>query len=133
MVRAVADTHTVIWYVKADRRLSPTAKTTIDDAAAAGDIVLVSAITFVEIVFLIDRGRIDASTFDVVLQAFARPNAVLVEAAVDHDIARALYEVPHAEVPELGDRIIAATAAAAGVPVISRDRKIRLSRVPTIW
>ena len=35
MPRAVADTHTVIWYVMADRRLSPRAKAAIDDAGNA--------------------------------------------------------------------------------------------------
>jgi predicted nucleic acid-binding protein len=31
------------------------------------------------------------------------------------------------------DRIIAATALHLGLPLISRDRKIQLSSVPTIW
>ncbi len=42
MPHAVADTHAVIWYVMADRRLSSRAKAAIDDAAAAGDTILVS-------------------------------------------------------------------------------------------
>ena len=133
MPHAVADTHAVIWYVMADRRLSLRAKAAIDDAAAAGDTILVSGITFVEMVYLVDKGRIDAATYEVVLEALARPRAVLVEAPVDQGIAQAMRKVPRSEVPELGDRVIAATAIAYGVPVISRDGKIRLSSVPTIW
>ena len=133
MPRAVADTHTVIWYVKADARLSARAKATIDDAAAVGDTILVSAITFVEIVYLVDKGRVDAATLDIVLQALGRPKAVLVESPVDRAVARAMQQVPRSEVPELGDRVIAATAVAAGVPVISRDGAIQASRVATIW
>ncbi len=37
MIRAVADTHAVIWYLYNDARLSPTARTWIEDAAAAGE------------------------------------------------------------------------------------------------
>jgi len=37
------------------------------------------------------------------------------------------------QVPDLPDRIIAATASLHGVPLISRDRAIRLSGLPTIW
>ncbi len=133
MPHAVADTHAVIWYVMADRRLSPRAKAAIDDAAAAGDTILVSGITFVEMVYLVDKGRIDAATYEVVLEALARPRAVLVEAPVERGIAQAMRQVPRSEVPELGDRVIAATAIAYRVPVISRDGKIRLSSVPTIW
>ena len=37
------------------------------------------------------------------------------------------------KIPNLPDRIIAATALYAKVPVISRDRKIKLSSIQTIW
>ena len=52
MLRAVADTHTVIWYLFADERLSATAHTTIEEAAANGDQIAFSAITLAEIVYL---------------------------------------------------------------------------------
>jgi PIN domain nuclease of toxin-antitoxin system len=41
--------------------------------------------------------------------------------------------VSRSEVPDLPDRIIAATAVHLGVPAISRDGKIRTSSVDTIW
>ena len=37
------------------------------------------------------------------------------------------------DVPDMPDRIIAATALHLGVPLISRDGKIKASAVPTIW
>jgi PIN domain nuclease of toxin-antitoxin system len=37
------------------------------------------------------------------------------------------------EVPDMPDRIVAATGVLYGVPVISRDRKIRSSKIETIW
>jgi PIN domain nuclease of toxin-antitoxin system len=36
-LRAVADTHSVIWYLHADRRLSRAARAAFEEAAAAGD------------------------------------------------------------------------------------------------
>jgi len=92
MPQAVADTHALIWYVMADRRLSPRAKSAIDDAAAAGDTILVSGITLVEMVYLVDKGRIDPAAYDVVLEALERPRAVLVEAPVDRVIAQAMLD-----------------------------------------
>jgi len=44
-----------------------------------------------------------------------------------------MRRVDRAQVPDLPDRSIAATAVHFGVPLISRDRKIRSSSVPTIW
>jgi PIN domain nuclease of toxin-antitoxin system len=48
-------------------------------------------------------------------------------------IALAVRQVPREQVPDLPDRVIAATAVHLDVPLISRDRKIRLSNVATIW
>ncbi|MCT7949962.1 hypothetical protein NG798_09205 [Ancylothrix sp. C2] len=44
-----------------------------------------------------------------------------------------LQLVERHQVPDLPDRIIAATALHLGVPVISRDTKIQLSNINTIW
>jgi predicted nucleic acid-binding protein len=53
--------------------------------------------------------------------------------ALDAAVARALLEIPRDDIPDMPDRVIAATAVHAGVQVISRDRRISISRVPTIW
>ena len=52
MLRAVANSHTVIWYIYADERLFATARTTIEEAAARGDQIAFSSITLAEIVYL---------------------------------------------------------------------------------
>ncbi len=80
-----------------------------------------------------ERGRIDATTMARLLGAVDRADAVLVEVPFDRRVAQALPLVERAQVPDMPDRISAATAMAAGVPAISRDGKIRLSAVPTIW
>jgi predicted nucleic acid-binding protein len=59
--------------------------------------------------------------------------AVLLEVPFNRDIANALRLVNRTQVPDLPDRIIAATALHLRVPVISRDSKIQLSSVNTIW
>ena len=37
MIRAVTDTHAVIWYIFNDSRLSPVARDVIEQAASTGD------------------------------------------------------------------------------------------------
>ena len=49
------------------------------------------------------------------------------------EIAAAMRRIPREAVPDFPDRIIAATALERGVPVLTRDGKIRLSDVDTIW
>lgn len=133
MLRAVADTHVVIWYIFADPRLSATARTTIEQIAADGNQVAFSSITLAEIVYLIERGRIDVTTLDRLLEALEGDNALLVEIPFDRNIAQALRQVDRVQIPDLPDRIIAATAMYLNVPIISRDRSIQLSDIETIW
>ncbi len=133
MLRAVADTHAVIWYIFGDARLSVTARNTIEQIAAEGNQVAFSSITLAEIVYLSERGRIDAATLDRLLRAVDGENAVLAEVPFDRNIAQSLMRVERAQIPDLPDRIIAATALYLGLPLISRDRRILLSDVDTIW
>jgi PIN domain nuclease of toxin-antitoxin system len=133
MLRAVADTHAVIWYIFADLRLSVTAKTTIEQIAAEGDQVAFSSITLAEIVYLSERGRINSNTLDRLLREVESDDAVLVEIPFDRNIALTLRQVDRSQIPDLPDRIIAATGLYLNVPVISRDRRIQLSTIATIW
>jgi PIN domain nuclease of toxin-antitoxin system len=133
MVRYVADTHCVIWYLYADSRLSANARATIERVAASGDQVAFSAITLAEIVYLAEKGRIQPDTYALLYSAISARDAALAVVPSDEIVAGYLREVQRDQVPDMPDRIIAATALALGVPVISRDSKIRLSSVATIW
>jgi PIN domain nuclease of toxin-antitoxin system len=133
MLRAVADTHTIIWYLYNDARLSSTARTRIEDAAAAGDQIAISTITLAEMIYLIEKERIDATALTRLLSNLEAADAVLVEIPFDRHVAQAMGRVVRAEVPDLPDRIIAATALHLDVPIISRDRKIQASSLKTVW
>jgi PIN domain nuclease of toxin-antitoxin system len=133
MLRAVADTHAVIWYIFADPRLSATARTTIEQIAIEGNQIGFSSITLAEIVYLSERGRINADTLDRLLAAVDSEDALLVEIPFERNIALTLRQVDRSQIPDLPDRIIAASALYLNVSVISRDRRIQLSSVDTIW
>jgi predicted nucleic acid-binding protein len=60
-------------------------------------------------------------------------DALFVEIPFDRNIALTLRQVDRSQIPDLPDRIIAATALYFNVPVISRDRRIQLSSIDTIW
>lgn len=56
----------------------------------------------------------------------------LVVANLTSEVVVALQSVSRTDVPDMPDRIIAATAVALGLPLISRDHKIQASNVTTI-
>lgn len=133
MIRAVADTHAVIWYLFEDERLSPAAREFLEDAAQNGEQIGISAISLTEIVYLVEKARINPETLERLLQSIEAGNAALVEIPVTGKIARRMREVSRDAVPDMPDRIIAATALELSVPIISRDGKIKASGLTTIW
>ena len=49
------------------------------------------------------------------------------------EIIDAMLSVARVDIPDMPDRIVAATAVYFGVPAISRDGRIRTSTVQTVW
>ena len=133
MIVAVADTHTIIWYLYKDVRLSASAKAFMLNAEASGDQIGLSSITFVEMVYLIEKSRIPVEGLSRLARLLADPRGVFTEIPVDLNVARALSQIEVSKVPDMPDRIIAATALLHKVPIISRDGKIRISGLTTIW
>lgn len=133
MPSAVADTHAAVWYLAGDTRLSSTARKFIESAFQRGDTIYVSAITLVEMVYLVEKGRITQQNYDNLDAALNDPTSVFVEAIVSKEIALAMRQVSAKQIPDMPDRVIAATAVHYGLPVISRDHKIRVSTIATIW
>ncbi len=133
MLSAIVDTHAAIWYLFGDPRLSLVARTFIETAATEGDRIGLSTITLAEVVYLAEKERIATATFDRFLAALEMPGAVLIEVPFDRHVAGALSRVDRRQVPDLPDRIIAATALYCGVPIITRDAQIQTSGLATIW
>jgi PIN domain nuclease of toxin-antitoxin system len=133
MIAAIADTHAVIWYLFSDERLGRAASAFIESTIANGDHIGVSAISFAEMVYLIEKDRIQATALDDLLLAITDPNSVLQQVPLTDRVAVSMRGIPRHEIPDLPDRIIAATARLHDVPVLSRDGRIRASIVKTIW
>jgi PIN domain nuclease of toxin-antitoxin system len=129
MIAGVADTHTALWHLFDDVRLSPAAQRFIDDAARARRKIARSSISLAEVVYLIEKNRFPESVYSDVRNALANPDHVLEEVAFSGDVVEAMRQVPRADVPDMPDRIVAATAVYFGVPVISRDGRIRASNI----
>ena len=133
MAAVLADTPAILWYLSADLRISRAATAAMDTATAAGDPIFVSAITMVEIQYLVEQGRLTADDQRIVKAAIDDVQNPARLIPIDRAIVDALSQVHREEVPDMPDRIIAATAFSLGVPLLSRDRKIRASQIQTIW
>jgi PIN domain nuclease of toxin-antitoxin system len=129
----VTDTHGLIWYLEDSPHLGPGAAAQFD-ACDRGEIyVYVPTICVVEITYLHEKGRIGAdlkAQLDTELQA---GHSGLILFALTFGVANAVQQVPRSQVPDMPDRIIAATALHLGLPLLSRDRALQNAGVQTIW
>ena len=132
-IAGVADTHAALWYLFADARLSTPAKAFIDHAARTGRKVILSVISLAEILYLVEKKRVPETSYDRLCQAIRVADYVIDEAPLTSAIIEAMRQIPRAEVPDMPDRLVAATAVHFGVPVISRDARIRSANLQTNW
>ena len=126
------DTHIAIWLAQDYQRISPTARSKIEDARRKEQGLAVSGITLLEIARLGSSGQInlipDAET---VLAEFERRFTVL---PITANIALQAYELPSSYPKDPADRIIGATALIGDLPLVTADAAIRKSRaVLTMW
>lgn len=130
----VADTHTIIWYLRSPEKLSTNALTSLDNALNNGESIFISAISLVEMNYLVEKNRIPTSSLEQLLQLIDDPLVNLVVVPLDTPVTKAFTQIPRDIVPEMGDRIIAATSLYLGLPLVTKDHKIRnLSNIQTIW
>lgn len=89
----VADTHAMIWYVDAPQELSPAATAAMDAAAnTGGEYIFISAITLVELRYLVEKNRIKATVLTRIEQELDEPDPMIVATSVDRTISDACFD-----------------------------------------
>lgn len=130
MTAVVIDTHVLIWYIFDLNRLSEKAL----KALRTKSYIYISAISLIEITYLVEKGRIDSEILIRVDNAINNPTVNLFLVPIDLKIVNAIQQIDRLIVPEMPDRIIAGTALYLQLPLITRDLKIQaLSNIEVIW
>jgi PIN domain nuclease of toxin-antitoxin system len=132
----VADTHALDWHLAGSNRLSPAAREIMQSADRGLHRIFVPSIALVELIYLEERGAVRNDTVNRIIHLVSGTGERASYSLVPLDLGtvRALRDVPRDAVTDMPDRIIVATAKQLGLPLISRDGKIRRSgAVPIVW
>lgn len=128
----VIDTHIAVWALTEPHMLSADAKAALVNAETNG-LIFVSSMTLVELIYLTEKGKVAADVLTLLREALDDPATAYRLYKIDRDVADAVALIPRTIVPEMPDRIIAATALNLNLPLVTADHKIQASQVQTIW
>jgi PIN domain nuclease of toxin-antitoxin system len=132
-VSVVLDTHVAIWYLHRPASLSPLALKTIRSAVGNGHPVFLSSISIVESIYLAETGRLPSDTWQLLFNAVRSKSSGVVVQPLDEAVAEVCRGISRSAVPDMPDRIIAATAVYLGLPLVTRDRRLQAASLDTIW
>ncbi|MEA2559805.1 MAG: hypothetical protein QOH06_1309 [Acidobacteriota bacterium] len=131
-MKALLDTHILLWWLKEDRHLSPGQRQILQEADEKNPL-LVADITLWEIATLSSLGRINLHLplRDWLEQAVAPPLVQLLP--ITPAVAAAVAALPDSFHRDPADRILVATAQVLGATLLTHDsRIIDAGLVPTL-
>lgn len=122
-MRALLDTHVLIWWLDAPDRLSPAQRAVVAEAGRASPL-LVSDISLWEVAMLYVLGRIGLTVplREWLDKATAPP--LVRRQSISPAIAAALATLPDSFHRDPADRILVATAFVLGATLLTQDRRI---------
>lgn len=124
-VSIIIDTHTLYWFLTADKRLSRTAKNTIEEA----ETIVIPTIVLLELLYLFQKKK-QVELFPIAFKSFKKDKKYIL-ASLDVAILEEVLKAP--SILEIHDRTIVATAQMLNAPIVTKDRTIRKMYKETIW
>jgi predicted nucleic acid-binding protein len=129
MTQYVCDTMAIVSYLS-KRRLPPAVKQLFQSADVGICTLFIPAIVAVEVGYLSEKGRIDVSLAD--LKQYITQYPTYQFQPLTFYIIEVCSQIT--DIPELHDRLIAATAKSLGLSLITNDPLIQKSAfLTTVW
>src|SRR5438552_11650811 len=120
----VADTHAVLWYLLSPEKLSAIALDRFRLATSSQSTIFIPSICLVETQYLIERDKLPGEALVFLFDSIEDTETAFRLAPLEIEIARAVRHVSRDAVPDMPDRIIAATALALNLPLVTKDKQI---------
>lgn len=131
-MKLLLDTHVWIWWVLGEKSLAAGVQRRLDAMAGRRELAL-SAMSLWEAQILHSRGRLQVPpAFDEWLATATRPEIITV-LPVDLKVVLAVDALPESFHGDPADRCIVATARLLGLPLATRDQRIRRSGAVEVW
>ena len=126
----ITDTHSLIWYLTNDKRLSRKAYLIFEGCDRGEEIIVIPTIVLAEIIYICEKKRLNIE-FKSILEKI---NNSLNYQPLSLTLDIILKIIDMIEIPDMHDRIIIASTSMIDGILITKDRTIRKSDlVKTLW
>ena len=136
VVRVVADSHALIWYVFGDEngRLTPTASEALA-AADAGEGIAVSIASVIDLWYVTQTtGAVRTDQLAAIVDLLNDAESSLDPIPISANVVAAFGSIPLPALRDPWDRLIMATAIDLGVPLVSADARIAATGlIEVLW
>lgn len=127
----VTDTHSLIWYLTDDPKLSGDAKKIFRRVDNFQDEIFIPCIVFFELIYLIEKNKIVVDFESLVTRLSSSQNYRIEPLCLP--IIEKSRSIRREKVSDPWDRLIAATSMHLSVPLISKDDSFREIGLEVIW
>jgi PIN domain nuclease of toxin-antitoxin system len=129
----VSDTHALVWYAQGrGSKLGARARRVYEEVEAGRAVVYLPTLVLVELGEAVHAGRMSLSGGFTAWTERLLASGRFFPVELSWEIVRRAEELY--AIPERGDRLIAATAAELGYPLLTRDPEIgRAAGVDVVW
>jgi PIN domain nuclease of toxin-antitoxin system len=128
----VTDTHSIVWHMADDPKLSREAKRLFQRTDSGLDYIHIPCIVFFELLYLAEKKKPINVDFDNFVEMVSSSRNYKVEPLCLPIIEKS-RTIPRGKIPDPWDRLIAATSLHLRLPLITRDRSLRKMGFDTIW
>lgn len=127
----VTDTHSLVWYLTDDSKLSAQAKKAFQRTDDFQDTIFIPCIVFFELVYLIEKRKI-AADFDIFFRLISSSKNYKIE-PLCLPIIKKSRQISRESIADPLDRLIAATSIHLNLPLITRDKSIKKLGLKIVW
>jgi len=127
----VSDTHSIIWHMTDDPKLSIKAKEIFKKVDSGQDYIIIPCIVFFELLYLTEKRKLEVD-FDDFIALVSSSRNYRVEPLCLPIIEKSKV-ISRKEIPDPWDRLIAATSMHLDFPLITRDKSMQKVGLKIIW
>jgi len=127
----VTDTHSIVWYMTDDPKLSKEAKRIFRKVDSGEDYIFIPCIVFFELLYLTEKKKLTIDFDNFIAMLFLSKNYKVEPLCLP--IIEKSKAISRRKIPDPWDRLIAATSMHLNLPLITRDKSLRKIGLRVIW